>query len=441
MLGDFAHEFPLPFNTLTSTLSNWLTMLKKGESDESHVTLFLEEDGRTADLIRQYLKNGDLNPLLDFLLPNTSIERLEFYADLRGITTRIDSMNRFLSPSKQIVLDIQGPEAFNNFDPIVLDLSDRASRLLYVNQRDSLSAMNVESYLKERPGQKALMFYGTGHLIKNVVKKRFAGSLTPKENTGYFLAHYLKRVFGDDQVFCVTQADRHHSPLQPGEHDGPDVLFLSHDVPWANSPPDDEYLVPANFDAFIIRNQFHIHSHPLDHVFSERIISASIKRLESLEHHQSGAMGSRYYKEALRTLEFLSDTNFSMPAEWKSWYAAHRFEGLNRLRSESVRNRFANNCFRALGTPEFGRYIDELINLGFDPRVGSPTMTRQEWDKCFNDMWPQIVFLNAIGVCWIGDPGEQVQARAYLFQSSGKNCDNPAAYLKWWRKKFYDVTY
>lgn len=441
MLGDFAHGYPLPFHTLTSTLSTWLSMLEKGESDQSRVTLFLEEDKNVADLIRQYLKNGDLNPLLDFLLPSISIENLEFYADLRGITTRIDSMNRSLSPSKQIVFDVQGPEAFNNFDPMVLDLSDRATRMSYVNQRDSLSAMNVESYLKERPEQKALMFYGTGHLIKNVVEKGFAGSLTAKEDTGYFLAHYLKRDFGDDQVFCVTQEDRRHSPLHPGEFDGPDVMFLSHDVPWRNSPPEDENLAPANFDAFIIRNQFHIHSHPLNHVFSARVISASLKRLEFLEPHQSGAMGSRYHKEALRTLEFLSDTNFSTPAEWKSWYAVHRFEGLNRLRSEDVRNRFANDCFRALGTPEFGRHIDDLICLGFDPRVGSPTMTRQEWDKCFNDMWPQIVFLNAIGVYWIGDPEEQAQARGYLVQSSGNNYDDPAKYLKWWRKKFYNVTY
>ena len=441
MLGDFAHEYPLSYHTLTSTLSAWLTMLEKGESDQTRVTLFLEEDSQISGLVREYLKNGDLDPLLEFLLPSISIERLEFYADLREITARIDSINRVLPSSKQIVFDIQGPEAMNVFDPKMVDASERAARLYYVNQRDSLSAINVTSYLRARPNQKALMFFGTGHLIRNTVEKGFAGSLTPEEDTGHFLAYYLKREFGDDSVYCIAQVDRRHSPLRTDEFDGPDVMFLSHDVPWKSSPSNDESLVPANFDAFIIRNQFHIPSHPLSHVFSSRIISASIKRSEFLEPHRSGAMGGRFYKEALSTLAFLSDTNFSTPAEWKSWYAVHRFEGLDRLRSEGVRNRLKNDCFQALGTPGFAGYIDDLINLGFDPRVGSPKMTRQEWDKYFADMWPQIVFLNAIGVYWIGDSNEQCKAKDYLVESSGQDYNNPSLYLKLWRKQFYKVAY
>jgi hypothetical protein len=438
MLGDFAHELPLSTQSLTSTLSIWLSMLEKGESGQNRLTLFLEEDSTIAGLVRQYLKSGDLNPLLDFLLPSTSIERLEFYADLRGITLRIDSMNRVLPSPKQIVFDVQGPEAFNVFDPMLLDSSDRVTRLFYVRERDSLSAMNVIAYLKGRPEQKALMFYGSGHLIKNTVEKGHAGPLTPSEDTGHFLAYYLKREFGDEQVFTITQTDRHHSPLEPGEFDGPDFMFLSRDVPWAKSPQKDEHLVPSNFDAFIIRNQFHMPTHPLGHVFSMRIISASIKRLEFLQRHQSGAMGSRFYKQAIRTLEFLSDTDFSTPAEWRSWYEVHRLEG---LRSDRVRNRLSTDCANALGTPELPSYIDDLVGLGFDPRIGSPTMTRQEWDKCFNDMWPQIAFLNAIGVYWVGDAEEQSEARAYLIEASGESYQKPSQYLKWWRHRFFNVRY
>lgn len=441
MLGDFAHEWPLSTQSLTSTLSTWLTMLEKGETDQNRVTLFLEEDSQIAGLVRQYLKTGDLDPLLDFLLPSTSIERLEFYADLRGINLHMDSLNRALPSSKQIVFDVQGPEAFNVFDPMLLDSSDRVTRQFYVNQRDSLSAMNVISCLKGHPDQKALMFYGVGHLIKNSVEKKHTEPLAPGEGMGHYLAHFLKGEFGDDQVFTIAQMDRRHTPLQSGQFDGPDFMFPSNEVPWANSPQRDEDLVPANFDAFIVRNQFHIPTHPLSHVFSRRVISASVKRLEFLEPHRSGAMGKRFYTQALRTLEFLTDTTFSTAAEWRSWFAGHPFEGLDRLSSDAVRKRLADDCFNALATPAFPGFIDNLINLGFDPRVGSPTMTHQEWDKDFTDMWAQMIFLNAIGVYWIGEPGEQARAKSYLVQSSGKNYDTPTQYLKWWRKTYYGVTY
>ena len=441
MLGDFAHEWPLSTQTLTTTLTTWLRMLEAGESDQGHLTVFLEEDNQVAGLLRQYLKTGDLHPLLDLLMPSTSLERLESYADLRGIATQIDSLNLFLPASKQIVFDVQGPEAFNVFNPMILDSSDRETRLFYVNQRDSLSAGNVIAYLQDHPDQKALMFYGVGHLIKNFVEKNYTGSLSAGEKSGHYLAYYLKKEFGEDGVFTISQIDHRHSPLQPGQFDSSDVMFLADETPWSGKPQMNKDLAPDNFDAFIVRNQFHIPTHPLSHVFSRRVVAASIKRLEYLEPHQSGIFGSRFYTQALRTLEVLADTNFSTSKEWKSWFVEHPFEGLDHFRSQEFRDRLKEQCRRAIGTPEMGSRIGELISLGFDPRVGSPTMTSGQWDTFFNEMWPQMVILNAIGVCWIGNQHEQERARTYLRQTTGKSFDSPGQFLKWWRKKFYSVSY
>ena len=416
-------------------------MLQQGESDQNHLTLFLEDDNEIAGLLRRYLRTGDLNPMVEFLLPGTSIERLEDYCDLRVITGRIDSMNRVLPRSKQIVFDIQGPEAFNAFNPTFLDSSESAAKRWYVNQRDSLTAINVVSYLKARPEMKALMFFSNSHFIKSTTEKKFTESLPPGQRAGHWLGYYLRREFGDDQMFTISQIDRQHSPLQPGKYDGPDIMFLARDVPWADSEQTNHDVVSANFDAFVVRNQFNVPTHPLAHVFSTRVISASILKLEFLQDHRSGALGNRFYERALRALEFLSDTSFQTPAQWKSWNDANRFQGPDWFQSEKVRSRLANHGSRALGTPDLGTVVNNLIELGFDPRVGSPAMTPQEWDKDFNDMWPQMVILNTIGVYWIGTPEEQSRARAYLVQSSGKNFDDPALYLKWWRQKFYHVAY
>lgn len=442
MLGDFAHEFPLVQHTLISTLSNWLSMLEKGETDQNRLTLFLEEDNHIAILLRQYLKNGDLNPLLDFILPSTSIERFEFYVDLRRITTRIDSMNGLLPSSKKIVFDLQGPEEMNIFDPKMLDLSARDGVLFYAKERDSLAAGHIINYFREHPNQKGLVFYSNGHLIKNIIEKmEFTSQLTPTERTGAYLGYFLKREYGDDQVFTVNQVGLDRSRLKLPEADGVDRIILSSDVPWKDSNPDDEDLLPKNFDAFMVRHEYSVRSHPFRCVFSKRIIESSLKRLESLEPHQSGAMGNKFYQQALRTLSFLCDTNFLTAMQWKSWCSAHPFGGLEHLQSDVVRRRLADDCFRALGTPKFSGYIDGLIDMGFDPRIGSPTMTRQEWDRDFDQMWPQMVFLNAIGVFFVGSPDEVADAKNYLIKKSGQNFDEPDMYLKWWRKNFYDVTY
>ena len=440
MLADFAHEFPLPYHTLTSTLSTWLTMLEKGESDQRRVTLFLEEDSRTASLVRHYLETGDLDSLLDFVLPTTSLERLEFYSDLRRITARIDSMNAVRPSSQAISFNVQGPEAMNAFDPRLIDSSATASLLFFVRDRDSLTAMNIRAYLQNHPDQKGLIFYGAGHLIKNIVTKAFTQSLRPEERTGAFLARYLKDEYGDSQVFVVNQVWKGRSSLNLDQFGSKDVMILSGDVPWKESPPKDENVDPRNFDAFIIRNEPAASPHFLSHVFSKRIVTASIKRLRQMENHRSGEFGSRFYNQALKGLTFLSDTSFLSPEDWNSWCSTYYFDGLARLQSAEFRHRLANEFFQKREVDL--SYLQDLEDFGFGPRFGNPkTMSHDEWNKAFDRIWPEIVFVNAVGIYWVGDAKEVAQAKSYLVEASGQNYDDAARYLKWWRQRFCGVDY
>ena len=441
MLGDFAHEWPLPYHSLISTLSIWLTMIEKGVCDQNNLTLFLEEDEQVATFIRQYLKTGDLNPFLDFILPSTSLERFEFYSDLRRITTRIDSMNGFLPKSRQITFDVQGPEAMNIFDPRILDSSETATKLYFLKDRDSLSAMNIITYLKEHPNQKGLVFYGNGHLIKKIVKKNTGGPSTPSLGMGSYIGYYLKREYSEDQVLTISSLARGYFKINFDDFGKNNVLVLSKDVPWKDSQPNDESLQPENFDAFFIRHELVLPSHPLSKVFSSRIITASIKRLEFLEPHRIGPFGRRFYNQAKQALQFLSDTSFSKVEEWKDWFTTHPFYGLEILLSEGYRQQMLNKGTQILGTPEFLEYIDNLISLGFDQNVGSPKMSHEEWKKDFDKMWQQVVLLNAIGIYWIGDTDERAKAKSSLVEFSHEHYNDPDKYLKWWRNKFFNVTY
>jgi hypothetical protein len=441
MLGDFAHEFPMSYRSLASTLTAWFAMVKSGESDDRQMTLFLEENHQVTDLVTQYLKTGDLKPLLYFLAPGTSLERLEFYSNLRELATQIDSLNRTLPASKQISLEIEGPEAFTIFDPAMIDLPDRESRLFFIKDRDSVSAVNVLGYLSRHPDRKGLMFFGTGHLIKKAVNKDYWGTFTPEQGTGWYLAHYLKQALGDELVFTVCQIDRGLSRLDLERFAGSDVFFLASDAPWGIPPSDNRDLVPENFDAFIIRDGFSIQAHDLGYIFSSTIAEAALRRLEFAEQHRSGAMGNRIYNQAANVLARLADTVLSSPDAWKVWFANHKLKGPARVLSGEMRQRRENQTSEALGTPQFGRAIDELISMGFDSRVGSRRMSNEEWRQHFAAQWPQILMLNMIGAMWVGSPEEQAIAAPYLARSCGQKFSRPEQYLKWWRKHFFDVTY
>jgi hypothetical protein len=441
MLGDFAHGFPLPYQSLVKTLSTWLTMVEEGESEIKNLALFLEEDKQINDLLKLYIKTGDMDPFLDIALPNTSIERLEFYSDLRRLSKRIDSLNKRFPSSEQIVFDIQGPEAMNIFDPMIIDSSERASKLYFVNKRDSLISSNIISYLNEHSNFKALIFYGTGHLIKKTVRKDYSGVLTPEESKGMFLGGYLKRAIGANQIFIITQVARSRFPLKSEKFGSSDFFVNAENVPWKDTLQNDDTFLPDNYDAFIIRNDFVINHHPMQYIFSNRLIQASLKRLELFESHKNGASGKNLYQIALNTLKFHYDTNFSTTEQWRTWCQTHPCKGLEFLISENYKKQIFEKSSQLIGTKEFLKFIDDLIFLGFDPRIGSPTMSREEWQQNLDKMWPQIVFLNAIGVYFIGDSDEKERAKKYLVEASGVNYDDPAPYLKLWRKKFYDLNY
>jgi len=313
--------------------------------------------------------------------------------------------------------------------------------LYFVQERDRLTAESVIAHLKDHPQSKGLVFFGNAHLLAKPVRKDYSGVLNPGESEGMYLGYYLKKALGDSQVLTISQVAQAQNPGVIDHLPASDILYLAKDVPWKDKPPNDDDLLPENYDAFIIRNGNVVRSHPLRFVFSRRLVNAALRRLKYAEPHRSGAMGNRLYQEALYTLSFLCDTSFATAAAWQTWCSGHPFKGLDYFTAEGFRVRFAGRSSEALGTPAFSRFIDDLIDLGFDPRVGSPNMSRDEWDQHLANQWPQILILNAIAVYWIGEPDEQENAKGYLVLTTHNDFPEPERYLKWWRKKFFNTKY
>jgi hypothetical protein len=439
MLADFYHELAPSNRSFINFLNTWLERCRSESFESRKLVLFLEEDEQVAGYIRQYLKTGNLNPFLDFALPSTSLERLEFYADLKRIVEQIESINKTLPASKAVALDIQGPESINAFDPSMSDSSRQSGSMWFVNQRDSLTANNAIAYIKVHPEQKAVFFYGAAHLIKRTVVKNVGGDLPGGQSIGNYLAFYLKQEFGQNAVFTVNQLPRLRMSGSLENVPQGDLFFKSDDVPWNASKIADNNLMPTNFDAFILRDADYCPSHPLGQIFSARIVDACIQKLEQLGSHRTGALAGKYYEQALRALKFISSESFSDPDQWKTWRASHLLKPVDELQSKKFREALTAAYKGNRNQP--GKLVF-LLSLGFPQSLlGPPTPSDSSWDAQLDATIPQTVFLNCIGIAMIGSPPERLSARECLAQFSGERFDEPDMYLKWWRKKYHNATY
>lgn len=439
MLADFGHEFALPYKTLVSVLSAWVQLAKEPTCEQRSLTLFLEEEEQVTSRIREYVTTGNLSLYLDYTLPSRSLEHLEFLADLRRIAQRIDSLNFTLPTSDRIALDIQGPEWMNVFNPSILDSSRQSGISYFINQRDSLTAINAITYLKAHPNNKALFFYGAAHLIKTTTVKNVSGELPADQKVGNYLACYLKKAFGDTAVLCVEQLSR--IKMSRFLSDSPLVNFLvySNDVPWNSQDVSDNDYQPTNFDAFILRNERPCPWHPLSQIFSTRIVDAAVQRIEQLSSHRSGDQGGKFYNQALQSFAFVSGDSLANTEKWKSHRGALTFQPIQRLKSVHFRQQLTRLYTESAAQRDKVLFF---LGLGFPDSIWrSPSLSTLEWGALFDQVLPQTIFLNCIGIAMIGTPDERQAANKYLSDFSGKSFQEPDHYLKWWRAKYCSASY
>ena len=435
MLADFGHCQPLPYQSLISVLNSWLSMVRNQETDQNNLSLILEWDDEIVADINRYIKTGDLEELLDFWLPYSSLEMLEFFFDLRIISEEIIDINK--TSSEKVNFEILGGEVANLFgQPDQLKYSETEAVKAFVNERDSLSANKIISYLHANRAQKALIFYGSLHLIKNKVNKNITNVLNDEDSYGYYLAHYLKKEFGEDLVFTVHQTSipaREIESSQFADVRDENILVFSRNIPW-------EKLQPENYDAFIIRHEVFIPEHPLSLIFSRRIIEKDIEKMKFIYPYLPGFQAQRYYDMALNSLKFLTGKNLLTIEEWDNWYEENGFDGLARLNSEAFAREIFDDYYQ-----NYDKYItrQRLFMLGFGPAIMSPNNIPDSttWKEViWPDVLPKIIQLNAIGINWIGYPDEKAQAMEILLPVSEERTHN-SKYLKYWRKGHYNATY
>ncbi|MCL4510726.1 MAG: hypothetical protein M1470_06610 [Bacteroidetes bacterium] len=444
MLGDFKHGDALSYHSVTSVLNDWVDMLSEGKAVPRHLTLVLEGGDSDISVLRNYMLTGNESPLIRFWIIDGQLERLEFFDNLRRISLRIDSLDETLAGNYRISFRLLGGEAISEYSPSSQAMMKwpwpQAFRY-FVTKRDSLAALKIERYFESNPSQKGLIFYGTAHLNDCYVNKAKSLGVPDTANSdGYYLAHYLKRYFGNDSVLSVFQVavppDGSRFRDVPTEPRDTEDLLVYH-YRDKHSPAVNQY-----YDAVVFHYENLTMSHPLYYVFSKRAIKDCISTLKMVHPFLPGYAATAYYNRAMWGLRDATGKTFVTPRQWESWYKTHPYDGLTRLSSPA----FENPMFRAYREDNahfkvWTTVYSLLSGLPSSYFTVPDRLDSTQFADASVGILKKVECGNAIGIYWIGYPDEQKEAHQWLVKYTGKNFPTPDQYLKWWRHVVFNADY
>ncbi|MEJ2542783.1 MAG: hypothetical protein P8Y99_01820 [Calditrichaceae bacterium] len=233
MFGDAYHGHGYFYRKVTDYINYWLDNVEDDTnaaraSDPlfSKMVLFLEYDEIQANLIKTYFNSGDIVPYLTRNIELSvktggwekfTTDRIEFLYNLKKIYGRIDKINQ-RSPGKNIDFEIRHAEEEPPYADKLNDLNfmknefAQAKFKWFANERDQYSSKNIINFMDDNPEYKALVFYGTAHLLRG---KREKKDYSVKESIfNYYLAQYLDNHFGRNNVsIFFTQKSRRNSAI------------------------------------------------------------------------------------------------------------------------------------------------------------------------------------------------------------------------------------
>ncbi len=421
MLGDFVHNASFSLITPVKVLRKWLNSTVELKKYDCPLTLILEMSERDALAIERYISDGNMDTLLLSTGMSRSIENIEFYDDLRKFSLSVDSINSKFESNISFKLKGFEVDANEFFDKMSEEQIDR----WFISKRDTNLSVSILQYMNENPKEEILIFYGNGHLQNGFVKKDVRN--VKDSVCGYFLAHYLKNYFGDNNLFTVNQtATRQMLGDRFIYQDiNTDFFIKSTDI-W----PRDTF--ELRFDGVIYRPLFKFClPHPLGKMLCMNLSEIMLKNLDMLH-----TIGDRRVMQLLNNqlTDFYFGLHFTKFDEYSIWlsqnidrYNIDSISNLGRVFSYMLLRYRDNKDFVLSYFQEFGLMEDQI--LPFDTL---------NWN---NQRWPQglthIKFFNSITCLWFGYPDEKARAKDYLIEFSGQDFDSPQKYLQWYRNKYY----
>jgi len=477
MLGDAYHENGYYMRLVTGVLDEWLDRLEKeknnslsrgaGQKEDRPLSplpkkliLFVEADSERVDTMKHCMQTGDISNWLMFqlrgeskwgsMIGGTSVDNFEFFKNLKRIEDRVEKLQK-QDPSNSYDFRILGPESIPPYDLIRTKDSSlwrervrqfqEARSEYFVHQRDERSSATIRKVLDEHPDYKALIFYGTAHLLRGLQNKAREGGPKGVDTAyGYYLASYLDKYFSRDSV---------------------SVFFTVHVPGWQKG-------VIREFERTAVSADYRVFcvpapplQCPLGMVNCQNLLRAynELMRQNSLGDSEEEQMYSQGY--AIRLSNQLRRSYLFSRPEFRPWldslrhYAWDTSRIVNRKRIEianrliksfdAIQNINSLETWIAKPLKDSAWYlpmlkmvlanlppqamplgIDQLENLSLNEDTKPMIITRKE----------ELVEYLLVNLLWVGTPDEQNRARTELTAKTGMKLKDEREWSDWWRTKY-----
>lgn len=427
MLGDYDHNQPGVYLHVYNVLENWLGNCRTRDSTFK-LTLITEDGVQSAKAIDSFFITGDVRTLIDRVNPNFYLENLEYYTRLRHFSMMIDSVNNFRK--NKISFEIKGfEEGFEEGFEKVAHLSQRDKLLWFVNERDSNTSAGIIKYMNQNPDNQILVFYGNAHLQSGYLNKSFGSpELTEQESMGYYLAHYLKKEFGDSNVISFFTTYNLYDIVR-----NPDLKVLN-DNDFITRPENlkNTEWPYNNVDYIFICNSYPVPNFPGLSVKSDYVLEETIKFLNKWRPDFISIKNSNFAENIL----LMTGKKFDDDSTLNYWLSKKKYDCTGWLYSKEFDNVFFESLMNSRNIRNFFR--DYGIKWKGDT---SKAHFKKMKEMIFPDLMKKIKFLNSIGIYWFGYPNEKIKAKEYLVKFSGEDYAEPEKYLQWYRMKYYGYKY
>jgi len=430
MLGDFQHSCILPYHSLITVLKEWKSKLQSEKLINQNLALVVEKNSKEVALIQKYFETGNLDPVLDYNYSVLSLEDLYFLDKLKEIRKELLTVG--------CNLKLFGFEDTLDAD-FIFTRRDRERDLRFVQKRDSLVFEGIKEYIVKNPNDRILVFYGNGHLIGQRVNKMF-GTTTLKENEsyGYFLAYYLKDLYGNNSVITFNQI-----LLRPSFFDSTKFEGIKNEQ-FAIQGSDSTLKTPYArcYDWNIIRHEVPSFSHPYGYIFSRTNLDRNLQRWIKYEEKNYNKNDDNIIQNNIsESIKLITGKRFTFKGEYKQFLDKNNELCFLRLSTEQL----SKDVYGMLtGAPKSMEIRLMLAGMGFGPRVTDTSLLPSK-DGWTDHIWPEVIthikYLNAVGLMWIGTNTEKQVAKKFLRELTLQNFDEPSTYLEMWYKRMNNYSF
>jgi len=431
MLADFEHSAALPYKSVIWFLQRWFFFVKQGQQGVRNLTLVLECDKYTENVIKDFMQTGIHTGPRD-LAVHTSLEMLEFYEDLRSINMEILNFNQVASESMRVSFDVIGAEPPQDFEGVYTRKNQREGFKIFCRTRDRLCAERVIEYAKAHPTSRFLFFYGGAHLQRGLRNKDMWGFFPDEVWKDYYLIHFMEEHYGKENVFSAQQRDFHPKRITghakvceylTGKTSTSSVFLHSNFV---------ENLVSKAFfgdrfdDAIIVRRAALSPPIPLSAIPLRQIVQLGIDRLGQLE-SANGYHANREKSFLYDSLQLATRQEFRSYSDWKGWFEKGDFKSW----TETEDHISIPGEFPWTGSEKRKELYKKLFLFS---------------EKDFQDpasivTLRKLSIINCIGTMWLGSPSDKAHAKRILLEETNLDAETPGLYLAWLRKNLYRRNY